>query len=100
MAYCYATGRIEFGSRLPKGALPIARGRERKVRARIASITRCGHDGDPRVPGVPEAANQAVAVEALERFTTALANEVTSADRVTVFRRAHRWPIAGRGKLA
>ncbi len=78
-AYCYASGLIEFGRKMPSGALPIARGpgaqlrdfidakarhgyKTRKVRGRVTKIpgTDC-----LLVPGVPEAPDQLAAVDAL-----------------------------------
>lgn len=99
-AYCFADGRIHFGTSLPKGALPIARGRGRKMRAAVEAIARRGYEPDVLlVPGVPEAANQALALQALEHFISELAKRIDPATGITVFTRAHRWPIEGQGKL-
>lgn len=79
-AYCYASGLIEFGRKIPDGALPIARGRTKKLlREFIAPVARHGYKTKPingrptkihgtdclLVPGVPEAENQNSAVDAL-----------------------------------
>lgn len=57
-AYCWATGLIQFGRTVPKGAIPIARGRDKPLRDRIDVLARHGKgasDGLLLVPGVPEA---------------------------------------------
>lgn len=69
LAYCFASGHIEFGHRCPSGALPMARGPERTVRELIEGNCRHGYDGVTLlVPGVPEAPDQSAGVAALERF--------------------------------
>lgn len=98
-AYCFADGRILFGSPLPKGALPIARGPGQKLREIISAIARHGYEpGVLLVPGIPEAADQVRGLAALEQFTSQLAKRIDPAGRITVFTRAHRWPIEGQGK--
>lgn len=68
-AYCWASGQIEFGARIPEGALPIARGRARKVRAFIEGVARHAYDGETLlVPGIPEAPDQSVALDALHAW--------------------------------
>lgn len=68
-AYCYASGEICFGRSLPEGALPIARGPAKALRQRMEVVARHAYDGKTLlVPGVPEAANQIEAVDALLRF--------------------------------
>jgi hypothetical protein len=65
-AFCYASGRIEFGRSLPGGTLPIAIGPAKKVREFMCARARHAYDGETLlVPGVPEAANQMDAVDAL-----------------------------------
>jgi hypothetical protein len=98
-AAAYASGQIVFDRRCPKGALPIAKGRERKLRPFIEVNARHGwQKGVLLVPGVPEAPGQVAALEALEKFITRLAKVADPVDQLTVFTRAHRWPIAGKGK--
>jgi hypothetical protein len=66
LAYCYASGHIEFGARCPDGALPIVRGDDRRVREFVAGVARHGYDGETLlVPGVPEAENERAALEKL-----------------------------------
>ena len=97
-AYCYATGQIEFGRTVPRGALPIASGHERKLRPIIEAIARHGwKEGVLLVPGIPETApDQIKGLEALERFITQVAKRCEPADRIMVSVRGHRWPIEGK----
>lgn len=68
-AYCYASGLIEFGERVPDGALPVFEGEEGYVRKLIEVTARHAYDGvSLLVPGVPEAPEQMAAVDALIRF--------------------------------
>lgn len=98
-AYCWASGVIQFGSRTPQGALPIARSRRhRALREFVEAMARHAHDGVTLlVPGVPEAADQAAGVDALGAFLEWAAKKPP--EGVLVFSRAHRWPIDGRGRL-
>ncbi|HGB3175960.1 TPA: host nuclease inhibitor protein [Salmonella enterica subsp. enterica serovar Chester] len=68
-AYCWASGLIEFGHTLPEGALPIITGKEKDVRDEVEVLARHAYNGDLLVPGIPEAADQNEAREALERFS-------------------------------
>lgn len=82
LAYCFASGRIEFGSRCPKGAIPLLRGEDKKVREFVEPLARHGYstrliDGRRTkipgtdtllVPGVPEAPDQSAAMDALQAF--------------------------------
>lgn len=57
-AYCYASGLIQFGTRLPPGAIQIASGKEADLRRVIGVLARHGKGestGCLLVPGVPEA---------------------------------------------
>lgn len=81
-AYCYASGLIGFGNRVPSGALPIASGPEKKLVDFINSVARHGYStklvkGRPTkipgtecllVPGIPEAADESAGYEALKKF--------------------------------
>lgn len=67
IAYCWASGLIEFGSTLPKGAIFIAAGPKATLRNVIAARARHGYGrskGQLLVPGVPEAQAQAAACDA------------------------------------
>ncbi|EJO1698751.1 host nuclease inhibitor protein [Salmonella enterica] len=68
-AYCWASGLIEFGHALPEGALPIVTGSEKKVREEVEVLARHAYNGELLVPGIPEAAGQNEAREALVRFS-------------------------------
>lgn len=68
-AYCWRGGVIEFGVRIPDGALPVDRGTERSVRRRVEPLVRHAHDGKTLlVPGIPEADSDTAALEAYRRF--------------------------------
>lgn len=69
IAYCDASGVIHFGSRLPKGMLPVAQGKAKALRERVGVVARHAYDGKTLlVPGVPEAENQREGVDALMKF--------------------------------
>jgi len=69
IAYCWANGRIEFGTCTPPGAIPIARGNARLVRQEMGVFARHSYTkGVLLVPGVPEAPDQKAAGDALELF--------------------------------
>lgn len=74
-AYCWRGGIIEFGPRIPDGALPIDRGTERSVRRRVEPLARRGYDGRLLVPGIPEAAGDVEALEAYQRFEALIARK-------------------------
>ncbi len=81
-AYCYASGLIEFGAKIPDGALPIASGPERPLRKFIEPLARHGYstrevEGRPQkipgsdtllVPGIPEAPDQSKGLDALHAW--------------------------------
>lgn len=72
-AYCWRGGVIEFGPRVPKGALPVDRGTEQSVRRRVEPLARHAHDGKALlVPGIPEAETDVEAFEAYQRFKRVL----------------------------
>ncbi|HEY8837490.1 MAG TPA: host nuclease inhibitor protein [Dehalococcoidia bacterium] len=82
-AYCFASGLIEFGKRIPAGAIIIARGPEKELRDFIETKARHGYrtrhvNGRPTkipgsdtllVPGVPEALSQWDAGTALRAWS-------------------------------
>lgn len=71
IAYCWASGQIDFGTDCPDGAIPIVKGPGRKVRDFICAVSRHAYDGKTLlVPGIPEAPNQNAAGDALDRFIT------------------------------
>lgn len=110
-AYCYASGLIEFGEKMPDGALPIATGDEKKLRAFIGPLARHGYstrmvEGRPQkipgtdtllVPGIPEAPDQMAALDALYRFTTWIGEHAPRG--ISMFHSAHA-PSRRRRKAA
>ena len=66
-AWCYASGHIRFGSRVPIGALFIASGPA--VRKVVSVLARHAYDNKTLlVPGIPEAPDQAAKLVAWARF--------------------------------
>lgn len=82
-AYCWSNGMIEFGPKVPAGALSIARAMEGWLRHAVASMARISYpskpgagDEHPIVPGIPEARQitepgkqSQAALDALHKFT-------------------------------
>ena len=59
IAYCWATGLIQFGRTMPEGAIEVARGGAKKLREVVSVVARHGYaKGQLLVPGVPEADTQ------------------------------------------
>lgn len=68
LAFCYASGHIEFGRRCKAGTLPIAYVTE-DDKGQFLALARLAYDNRTwLVPGVPEAPDQIAGVDALERF--------------------------------
>lgn len=68
-AYCWKSGLIELGQRVPSGAIEIATGPAKPLREMIEVVSRHAYDGKSLlVPGVPEADNKDAAVDALIAF--------------------------------
>lgn len=70
-AFCWASGLIEFGESVPTGAILIARGPKVDLKFEIEVMARHGRgnsDGKLLVPGIPEAADQRAAGDALKIF--------------------------------
>lgn len=73
VAYARASGLIEFGKSCPDGALPVLVGDSKKVRSAVIALARHSRTNDDLlVPGVPEAADQDAAVQALSTFAKML----------------------------
>lgn len=79
VAWCWASGLIEIGDALPadkpdgSGALQIATGPKYALRSQVEVMARHGRGegaGKLLVPGVPEAADQSAAFEALSAWLT------------------------------
>lgn len=68
-AYCWASGQIEFGRKVPDGAIRFASGRAEVLRKAIGPAARLSYDNETLlVPGIPEAADQSDAGDALARW--------------------------------
>lgn len=66
VAFAWASGLIEFGLSVPKGALPIASGPVKVLRDKIGVAARHAYTpNELLVPGVPEADNQKAGLAAL-----------------------------------
>lgn len=75
--YCFAwaSGRIEFGTATPDGALPIYavvganEGDVERLKENVTVLSRQAYDGETLlVPGIPEAADMNAAYDALIKF--------------------------------
>lgn len=87
IAYCWASGQIEFGTKVPEGAIEMARGKESIVRKHISATARLAYDGKTLlVPGVPEAADQKAAGDALAGHLAWLKERQTPSFRVNTQR--------------
>lgn len=68
-AYCWRTGKIEFGAQVPDGALVLRSGPAHKLKREVSAKARHGYkEGLLLVPGLPEAANHDDAYEAYKKF--------------------------------
>jgi len=68
-AFCYRSGQIHFGRKVPDGAIAMASGPARKVRDFFCGVSRHAYDGKTLlVPGIPEAEGDDEAESALRRF--------------------------------
>ncbi|EJM3830913.1 host nuclease inhibitor protein [Salmonella enterica] len=68
IAYCWASGLIEFGETLPEGALPIITINSQAERETVEVLARLSYDNQLLVPGIPEAENMDEYREALVKF--------------------------------
>ena len=94
-AFCFASGEIAFGPRVPKGALAIAKGREDVLRDLICAAARHAYDNVTLlVPGIPEAPNQIAAVDALMDWGHWLAQRETESVEILCGRKKPRPPVA------
>lgn len=68
-AYCWASGQIELGRRVPDGAIQIMAGPPKKLRDFVEVRSRHAYDGKTLlVPGIPEAPYQRQGLKALRRW--------------------------------
>lgn len=71
VAWCWASGLIEFGEAVPAGAIKIAHGPKAYLKGEIEVRARHGRGesaGKLLVPGIPEASDQQAAGYALQSF--------------------------------
>jgi hypothetical protein len=69
IAYCFASGEILFGQRVPRGAIRIASGPAKTLRKKVSAVARHAYDKRTLlVPGVVEAPNQMQGIKALVAF--------------------------------
>lgn len=75
IAFAFRDGRIEFGSKCPVDAIPIANSpNKRKLLKIISGNARHSHNGNSLlVPGIPEAADEDDAVLSLRYFSEIVA---------------------------
>lgn len=87
IAYCFASGHVEFGDTLPEGAIEIARGRKALVRKHIGGTTRLAYDNTTLlVPGVLEAVSYDEAEAALVGYLLWLKKREAPGSRVNTMR--------------
>jgi hypothetical protein len=90
LAFCYASGHIDFGRRIPAGATVIARGPKDDLRKFIGAnartyTTRRGRNAGTvflLVPGMPEATSPIIAVQRLEAWCKRISIETPRGVRV------------------
>lgn len=77
IAYCFASGHIQFGTHVPDGAIGIASGDRKKVLDIIASSARLSRVDNQTlfVPGMPEAACQRDGLAALAQYIQRLGKQ-------------------------
>lgn len=71
IAWCWASGLIEFGEAAPEGSIVIANGARSSLRTVVGALARNGYGnsaGKLLVPGVPEADGQKTAGDALAKW--------------------------------
>ena len=67
-AYAWESGLIEFGQRVPNGALLIVDGPAKRVKHVVNVLARVGYEGGLLVPGVPEGETENAKLDALTAF--------------------------------
>ena len=76
-AYCWRSGQIEFGNRVPGGAAELIYGPPGIIKERVSVRARHAYDGTTLlVPGVPEADSDAEAHRALVAFRQMLTRSI------------------------
>ena len=80
IAFCYRSGQIGFIEHgpIPEGALMLARGPQDIVASSIHGLARLAYDNETwLVPGIPEAANDDQAFEAMMTFIDRVASSIS-----------------------
>lgn len=84
-AFCWAGGQIEFGTKVPDGALLIARGPAKLLREKIDALARHGYrPGVLLVPGIPEASKDSEKLKALRLFKDGIEARISRASGIEV----------------
>ena len=69
IAQCRQDGVIFFDKKLQKGALPILKGRRKRVKRIVSARARHAYEGKVLlVPGIPEAKDPTSRMDALSKF--------------------------------
>lgn len=80
MAYAFRSGHIGFGTKIPDGALIIAKGPEKIIGPIVRGNARLAYDNETwLVPGCPEAENDEQAYNAFIAFFERIRSQVTKA---------------------
>lgn len=75
--FCWQSGLIEFGTRVPEGAIAIAEGEKLQLRRVVYAIARHSYDGtEMLVPGIPEAPNSDEKLSALALFSRRISDSL------------------------
>lgn len=68
-AFVWRSGEVDVGDVVPDGTIEIAEGKDADLRASIIAVGRLADEGKTiLVPGIPEAANDVEALDALYAF--------------------------------
>lgn len=77
VAYCWRDGSIGVDRRLPKNAIRLAEAHGVRLKNAVSICARHSRDGlSLLVPGIPEAENDAQALDAVQRFRDQLARRL------------------------
>lgn len=79
VAYCYRSGQVMIGDRVPKGAMELCRARSPRLREAVEVVARHAYDGKTLlVPGIPEAEDDTQALRAADHFREQLLKRLAS----------------------
>lgn len=75
--YCWRSGLIEFGKKIPNGAIEICYGPEKKLKRIVSVCARHSRYGKSLiVPGIPEAESGRKALQALDFFKKMISRRI------------------------